>query len=669
MTVLTVTTTTTIGSNEIYDGVDIRDWEHRYPSLFNYGAISYVGTLDWTLIFTIGGNFSGAVVQNYGQMMLNTTGSASGLYSGSHGPIFENFNHLEIYGASIAHGVRTYETGHRDYRPFLNAGTWIVGSNGSAIGIKFENSGATFENSGTMTVRSGWTGERALAAVGIFSDGRIHVDNTGTIEVFDNSNAAISAAVYAYGGAVALTNRGVIRAEYIVFWEYSQPDGQSGFGRFHNTGLMQGALQLGGQPDAFFNAGRFEGAASLAGGNDIWIGHNGVQTGRIDGGMGDDILIGGAGEEEFVGGAGRDVFGAIGSGGADQIIDFNPAEDGFDLDGRQFISVSEGQGVTRLTYQGGAFILQGVTGFTLQQWNNLISDQVTVLSIENDSHIGGGEIDRIFGDDGADRLFGGAGDDRLFGGDGDDILSGGVGDDYVDGGAGFDIVDFSDSAANEIDYTQGIEGIIGSPRNDNWFAFEWDGVVWAGAGNDGVDGLGGNDTLYGETGDDRLHGNTGDDLMYGGADADWIAGGYGNDRGFGGEGNDEVIGGPGDDWLDGNTGDDVLVGGDGTDTFVFSGGGKARDVIEDFEPGVDRLEIPGEYSIHAVNGGAEIRWSGGIIFVKGANVTDLPASPVICWFGESEQTAPAKIDADIALEALFDVASRPSEPLEWSAIG
>ena len=68
------------------------------------------------------------------------------------------------------------------------------------------------------------------------------------------------------------------------------------------------------------------------------------------------------------------------------------------------------------------------------------------------------------------------------------------------------------------------------------------------------------------------------------------SGGDGSDLLSGGKGNDILFGEAGNDIIDGGKGDDILVGGDGSDIFVFDGGG-GNDVILDFTPGEDLLQI------------------------------------------------------------------------------
>ncbi len=100
-------------------------------------------------------------------------------------------------------------------------------------------------------------------------------------------------------------------------------------------------------------------------------------------------------------------------------------------------------------------------------------------------------------------------------------------------------------------------------------------------GDDSLDGLAGNDTLDGKAGNDKLIGGGGNDKLIGGA---------GNDDLLGDAGRDVLRGGAGDDRLTGGSGNDVLSGHQGRDTFVFSRGGGA-DVIKDFQPGVDIIDV------------------------------------------------------------------------------
>ncbi len=139
----------------------------------------------------------------------------------------------------------------------------------------------------------------------------------------------------------------------------------------------------------------------------------------------------------------------------------------------------------------------------------------------------------------------------------------------------------TDTATIEDDY------IYGTTSADN---------LAADTGGDTVAGLEGDDTLRGNEGDDSLFGGDGQDVMAGNEGNDVLYGGADNDRMFGGAHDDELFGGDGDDLLDGGWGSDVLNGGDGADTFQWrdigeSIHGAGRDVVVDFDAGVDQIDL------------------------------------------------------------------------------
>lgn len=110
--------------------------------------------------------------------------------------------------------------------------------------------------------------------------------------------------------------------------------------------------------------------------------------------------------------------------------------------------------------------------------------------------------------------------------------------------------------------------------------------------NDTIVGILGRDTLSGGAGADSLLGGDGGDLLLGGTGADRLRGGIGNDSLLGGRGTDLLQGEDGRDTLRGGPGDDTLAGGEGADRFVFRHG-EGRDVVTDFESGLDRLRLEG----------------------------------------------------------------------------
>ena len=104
------------------------------------------------------------------------------------------------------------------------------------------------------------------------------------------------------------------------------------------------------------------------------------------------------------------------------------------------------------------------------------------------------------------------------------------------------------------------------------------------------------DNLSGGAGRDDLFGGTGDDTLDGGSDSDDLFGGDGEDTLIGGIGNDDLEGQDGDDILEGGPGDDDMRGGFGADIFRF-GSGDGDDVIEDFAPGEDKIDLSSISSI------------------------------------------------------------------------
>ena len=111
--------------------------------------------------------------------------------------------------------------------------------------------------------------------------------------------------------------------------------------------------------------------------------------------------------------------------------------------------------------------------------------------------------------------------------------------------------------------------------------------------NDLIRGAGGNDIIHGYGGDDYLFGSTGDDIIHGDT---------------------------GNDTLNGNEGENFLLGGDGSDLFVLTTEG--NNIVADFEPGIDRLqlsqisyedlEITGDFNSYLNHRGTQIGMVMGI---------------------------------------------------------
>lgn len=119
-------------------------------------------------------------------------------------------------------------------------------------------------------------------------------------------------------------------------------------------------------------------------------------------------------------------------------------------------------------------------------------------------------------------------------------------------------------------------------------------------------------------------GGAGDDTLTGGSKDDLLSGGAGDDSLMGGAGDDVLLDGAGADTLRGNAGADV---------FVLGRDGEA-DVIRDYEPGIDRIDLSGWgrlYSAQALsvmerNGAIVIRWGSEMLTVYSADGDSLPRS-------------------------------------------
>lgn len=218
---------------------------------------------------------------------------------------------------------------------------------------------------------------------------------------------------------------------------------------------------------------------------------------------------------------------------------------------------------------------------------------------------------------------------------GNDLLKGGAGADVLDGGDGNDTASYAGSGAVNVnlatkaasggqasgDKLAGVENLTGSSYND---------VLTGGNGGRNVlDGGAGADKLSGGAGGDVINGGTGQDTAgYAGSGAvnvnlatgaasgghatgdkfvsienvtgssynDVLTGNSGSNVLNGGAGADKLYGGGGADVIIGGAGKDIMAGGASSDAFIFktaseAGAGMNRDVITDFQKGVDKIDI------------------------------------------------------------------------------
>ncbi|WPN56566.1 retention module-containing protein [Pseudomonas sp. P9_31] len=155
--------------------------------------------------------------------------------------------------------------------------------------------------------------------------------------------------------------------------------------------------------------------------------------------------------------------------------------------------------------------------------------------------------------DGNDVLTAGSGNNEMHGGAGNDLLFSGAGNDLLDGGTGNDTASYAHATAGvTVDLSQlAAQNTVGA----------------------GTDTLTGIENLTGSNFNDSLTGDNNSNIINGGL------------------GNDALNGGGGDDVLIGGLGNNTLTGGSGADTFEWLKGNSGHDVITDFTPGADKLDL------------------------------------------------------------------------------
>jgi trimeric autotransporter adhesin len=394
------------------------------------------------------------------------------------------------------------------------------------------------------------------------------------------------------------------------------------------------------------NASTSTGDTTLTGNTAVNVITGGTGNDRLDGGAGNDTMVGGAGNDTYLVDSISDVVTESANAGTDTVL----------------LSAASSSSTTPLAYTLAAEV-----------------ENLTYTGTSNLAATGNALNNVMTGSTGNDSLDGGAGNDTLNGGGGDDTLRGSGGNDVFDGGAGADVVffsgkienytltvtgtttktltvsanagsgftgtstftvasgieaiKFSDSPAsvievgNSLSKGQVVTGTILTDSDDPLFPGT-DGMdaVYAGGGNDTINGKASDDALYGEAGNDTLDGGTGVDTLSGGEGndvfqnvevADVIIGGLGVDTvnllstvatytladgaeivnasaatttvTLTGNASDNVItGGSGNDSLIGGAGADTMVGGLGNDTYVADSNSDV--VIEGSNAGTDLVQ-------------------------------------------------------------------------------
>ncbi|WP_242204413.1 MULTISPECIES: retention module-containing protein [unclassified Pseudomonas] len=181
-------------------------------------------------------------------------------------------------------------------------------------------------------------------------------------------------------------------------------------------------------------------------------------------------------------------------------------------------------------------------------------DGHTLTGTSGDDILVAGTGDNILnGGDGNDVLTAGSGNNELHGGAGNDLLYSGPGNDLLDGGTGIDTASYAHATAG---VTVNL-GLLGAQNT-------------IGAGTDTLTGI---ENLVGSNFNDTLTGDNNNNVINGGL------------------GNDILNGGGGDDLLIGGMGNNTMTGGSGADTFQWLKGNSGHDLITDFTPGTDKLDL------------------------------------------------------------------------------
>jgi Ca2+-binding RTX toxin-like protein len=361
---------------------------------------------------------------------------------------------------------------------------------------------------------------------------------------------------------------------------------------------------------------------------------------RLTGNNLDNVLDGGAGVDTMSGGDGSDTYHVRDLG--DLVIEINATAStgGIDLVNSYLSSYSLGTNVEKgrilsssaanltgnslgnVLYAGvGNNILDGSTGTDTVSYAYGVSGTtgVTVsLALTSAQDTGGSASDTLLG---IENLTGSAYADRLTGNSRANVLNGGAGVDTMTGGDGSDTyyvrevgdlvietnatastggIDLVRSYLSSYSLGTNVEnGRIHSPGDADLTGNSLGNVLYAGVGNNVLDGSTGTDTVSYAYG---VSGTTGVTVSLaltsaqatGGSASDTLVG---IENLTGSAYADRLTGNSAANVLTGGLGKDLLTGGDGSDTFDFNTLSEMGltsdtwDVISDFVPGVDRIDL------------------------------------------------------------------------------
>ena len=372
----------------------------------------------------------------------------------------------------------------------------------------------------------------------------------------------------------------------------------------------------------------------------------------LNGGAGNDTLNGASGIDRLIGGDGSDTYFVdnivdtvsetntlASTGGSDTVYSYLSAYTlGANLENLRLLATGAANGTGNVLHNlihagAGNNILNGSTGIDTVSYAFASSAVTANLALTTAQATRGSGSDTLLnfenlsGSNFNDILTGNAAANTLSGGTGNDVLNGGAGADRLIGGDGSDIY-YVDNAGDSVSETNALVSTGGSDTvysslsaytlgvnvenlrllstgAANGTGNALDNLVYAGAGNNSLNGSTGIDTVSyafattavtanlalttaqvtrGSGSDtllnfENLSGSNFNDLLTGNAAANTLSGGAGNDTLTAGAGNDLLIGGFGVDRLNGGT---------GADRFDFNalnemGLGALRDVLGDFK--------------------------------------------------------------------------------------
>ncbi|KPY54976.1 PsmE [Pseudomonas syringae pv. rhaphiolepidis] len=332
-------------------------------------------------------------------------------------------------------------------------------------------------------------------------------------------------------------------------------------------------------PAAIFESGQNEGGNIFGTSDDD----------TLVGSAGNDVLDGDQGADDMTGGDGNDIY--VVDNALDTVTESNDSPSQVDTV------------VSSVSWQLGANV------------ENLL---LTGVSAINGT---GNALKNVITGNASNNILGGAaGADLLTGGDGSDSY-------YVDDAADRVVETNADQQVGGIDtvysslasYTLGanLENIvINGTGAANATGNALDNLIYAGAGDNVMDGRDGNDTVsylfatagvtvalntsaQQATGGSGLDTLKGTENLTGSQFADTLTGNKNANVLNGGSGNDTLSGGAGDDVLIGGSGADTLIGGTGADRYVFSNSNETglsglRDIINGFKAAEgDKLDFTG----------------------------------------------------------------------------